>query len=619
MRILLNWFPPAFTDFPSPSLSILKGYLTKVGYESDIIYWNLILNDILNDIKKYNREESGYEVSMLFPFLSVILQNAKDNNTFKRLSTFYQAHLPQLINMGNDFHYNTLKETGEKIIERFTQVIHRIHEEKNYSLIGVSTTLMQLIPANIFADISKKITPTIPIVAGGMTHREGAVSSMVNFNSFDFAIWGEGENPLHQLCRYINKEIPIDEVPSLVYREENEIITTRLNNFYNDLDSTKQDLTDYFNYIKANNISDIVPLVPIESSRGCHWKQCKFCYLTTGYKNRRKSNDEIINEIYHAIDTYNQYYFVFLDNDIVFNDYKKFDDLLNKLIKIKDKYDKFSIFNAELLTMGFSSSLIKKMSLAGFKSIQIGYEAVSDSLLRKIHKKNTFSSNLLFIKWCRQYQIALQGLNVITGLLGETEEDIIESIQNMHYLRFFLEPNVAAQNTLPLQVMKVSRYYKIIEKKKELDLWKTNLLYSFFPPSYISEDTKFNLMSFSCVDRNDLWLCFEEIDKHYNTNDYSYKVIKVDDDNVQYIETFNGKPIKKIGFNVNEYHWKILCNCNHEVKSFSELAAIFNIENNRSELEILKCSLNELKEERLLYSNPELSENISVINPDIAM
>ncbi len=619
MRILLNWFPPAFTDVPSPSLSILKGYLKKIGYDSDIIYWNLILDDILNEIKKHSREESGYEFYMLFPFLSIILQNAQDNYTFKRLSTYYEAHFPELTNMGNNFHYNTLKEGGQKIIERFTKVLQKIHKEKDYSLIGVSTTLLQLIPANIFSNISKEITPTIPIVAGGMTHKDGAVSTMENFNCFDYAIWGEGENPLHQLCRYINKEILIDEVPSLVYRKENVIFTTRINSFYNDLGSTKQDLTDYFNYIKANKILDIDPLVPIESSRGCHWKQCKFCYLTTGYKNRRKSNEEIINEIHYAIDTYNQYYFVFLDNDIVFNDYEKFDDLLDKLIFIKDKYDKFSIFNAELLTMGFSSNLIKKMSLAGFKSIQIGYEAVSDSLLRKIHKKNTFSSNLLFIKWCRQYQIALQGLNVITGLLGETDEDIIESIHNMHYLRFYLEPKVAAQNTLPLQVMKVSRYFKIIEKKNELNLWKTNLLYSFLPHNYISEETKYNLMSFSCIERNDLWLCFEEIDKHYNTNEYFYRLIKVDDHNIQYIEIFNGKPIKKISFNVNEYHWKILCNCNHEVKSFEELVTIFNIEDNSSEVEILRCSINELKEERLLYSNPEMTENVSVINPDIAM
>jgi radical SAM superfamily enzyme YgiQ (UPF0313 family) len=114
--------------------------------------------------------------------------------------------------------------------------------------------------------------------------------------------------------------------------------------------------------------------------------------------------------------------------------------------------------------------------LAGFKSIQIGYEAVSDSLLRKVNKKNSFSSNLMFVKWASEYNLSLQGLNIITGLIEEDDTDIKTSIKNLHYLRFFL--NVGTKHTVvPLQIMSASRYYKELQDRHKLDVWNVNLFY----------------------------------------------------------------------------------------------------------------------------------------------
>lgn len=36
-KIILNWMPPAMINMPSPSMSVLKKYLTENGYDVTII------------------------------------------------------------------------------------------------------------------------------------------------------------------------------------------------------------------------------------------------------------------------------------------------------------------------------------------------------------------------------------------------------------------------------------------------------------------------------------------------------------------------------------------------------------------------------------------------------
>lgn len=439
MNVLLNWFPPAFKKIPSPAMSILKGYLNQYGYNTFVCYWNLILNDIIQDSTGIYGEKEANEFDIIVPFLPILLNNAENKETFERLCIYYQSKFPQYFNIDKQGYYSeSLQKYANQILKRFNSITSQLYYEKEPHLVGVNISLLQLIPANIFSNISKNNYPDIPIIAGGISNKSEAVAILDNFNCYDFAIWGEGENPLHQLCRAINQEIPLEEVPNLAYRTDGQVLTNQRNKLFSKLDMIKPDYTDYFKLIKDNNFNAVQPLIPVESSRGCHWNQCKFCFLTEGYRNRSKNNSAIIDEITQAIKEYNVFEFVFLDNDIIFNDNKKFDDLLNQFIEIKEKYEQFGIWNGEVVTKGLNASIIKKMTLAGFKSIQIGYEAISDSLLKKVNKKNSFSSNLMFVKWASEYNLNLQGLNIITGLIGEDDNDIKISIKNIHFLRFFL-------------------------------------------------------------------------------------------------------------------------------------------------------------------------------------
>jgi radical SAM superfamily enzyme YgiQ (UPF0313 family) len=148
----------------------------------------------------------------------------------------------------------------------------------------------------------------------------------------------------------VTNQLYFEKVPNLAYRSKGKITTNQQNRVFSQIDIVKPDYTDYFRFMQDNKINTIQPLIPVESSRGCHWNQCKFCFLTEGYANRVKDNDAILDEIIQSIKSYKIFEFVFLDNDIIFNDKEKFDDLLNQFIKIKGKYEEFGIWNGEVVT-----------------------------------------------------------------------------------------------------------------------------------------------------------------------------------------------------------------------------------------------------------------------------
>jgi hypothetical protein len=89
---------------------------------------------------------------------------------------------------------------------------------------------------------------------------------------------------------------------------------------------------------------------------------------------------------------------------------------------------------------------------------------------------------------------------------------------------------------------------------------------------------------------------------------------------IQYFELLNDAVISKLEFNLNEdYHWVILQFCNKEVKLFEQIIAHLNLQDDISAQEDVKKALVELNEEYLLYSNPEFSESITIINTDFVL
>lgn len=612
-KIILNWLPPANIAWPSPSMSVLKNFLCHNGvYNVQVIYWNLIFRKLQDEYTFGEIPNIDQEIIDLSIFYAYIAYKNNDSTYLLRQESLLHSLKPQYYNSDTNFYKkhiaNKVKELELLIKETLLKV-----DLCDCLFFGMSLTLYQWIPATILAKIVKEIRPNIKIVVGGIGNKKTAVAYLNSFQEFDYALWGEGEYPLLQLTNTLLQKYDISElykIPNLAFRQDGKVLTTNVKVNYADLDTeTDYDYSDFLaqTQMQTNQIS-----FPIEASRGCHWRQCKFCYLNEGYKYRKRAPQTIVANIKNIIKKYGSYSFHFLDNDVIGKDIYCFEKLLDLLIELREEYPEFNIILAEIITKNINAAIIKKMSLAGFTHVQIGYESPSAELLSKIHKKNTFASNFLFIKWAAIYFIRINGANVIRGLLEETDQDIHESIKNLHFLRFVLKKNYFQHYISQLAVCDSSRYFNELKEKDMLSNYRNSFDF-FMSTRQIKGDDIFSILHYTCNEQNLLWDFFQKIEAYYLSNLFEYSIQQLDN-TIIYREYCNKEEIKILQFEVDSLHWHVLCACNESVKSIADLKLKTNIN-----VDNLCKVVNELSEEGVLYTSPDMQEMVSVINTNICV
>lgn len=615
--LILNTLPPSTTKWPSSSMSILKGYLHYHGYPSHIHYWNIALEkELLKFFKINDGNTLNEDYSYVLPFINYINVKKDDPKLIRRFIAEYSSFNSHLINSEKNFFDKHIKESAVRLEEVIMKELEKI-DIKNCLLFGVASKLFQLIPANVISEIVKKVSPATKVVIGGIGTKDEAVAIMKNFPHYDYAVWGEGEYPLLQLYKSLLKEKEeITEIPHLVYRTDTDIeISTAKHQF---LDLNGEIKAEYEDFFKQTDLENKNCSMPIEGSRGCHWSKCKFCFLNDGYRYRVKNNENKLNEIKTLIKLHGVKKFLFMDNDIIGKNIDDYELFLNELIELKEEYPDFEIPLAEIISKGLNSRIIKKMSLAGFISVQIGYESPSNELLKKINKKNSFASNLLFIKWASYYSIKIGGANVLRGLLEETEDDIYESIENLRFLRFFLKRDNFEHNLSHLAIGKTSRYFKEVEEKGELNQWNENIFSGILPEDYISPEDRFVLFYYGSGKIDKLWAFFEKIQNHYLSNEYIYSMIR-SEDKIIFQEFFNKKKMDEIEFQESSIHWSILKSANYRVVSLYDLLTELQTKHPDITEATLRNAIKELRDSFLLYTDYDYTEMVSLLNTDLVL
>lgn len=615
-KVILNYVSPGSLRTPTPGMSVLKNYINSNGFSSSVIYWNLKLVRLQcafiwsNNIKSLDDDRNA-----AFLFFNYLAIKEGDKRAYLNVKAKLMSLKPNFITSGVDFYDKHMNFYAEQLDVLIDEIIGEICSP-DILCYGFSISMYQWICSSIIARKIKYIYPDSKIVIGGIGNKEAATCYLNNFEQFDFAIWGEGENAFLDLCKQLrDKNNCFETIPNLAFRLEDEIIVSKNKKTkYVPLSelSIRPDYSDYFEQKKAAcELSQMYSEIGVETSRSCHWKHCHFCYLNTGYKYRTKPVDIIYNEIIDCINEYEIFTFNFLDNDIIGNDFERFDQLLDKLIEIKGLYPDFNINMAEIITKGVTAPIIRKMAMAGFNAIQIGYESASENLLKKIKKKNTFASNLLVIKFASIYRIDIPGANIIRGLLEETDGDILQAIYNLHYLRFFIKNGAFRHSMTNLHIMHPSRYYKKIEQSKSH--WpKSIFLERFIPSGYLKEDIYNDIVPIQVVNTNPLWDNFESAEEFYIQNSFEYLLID-NKDYILYKELQNGNTISE--FELTQLDWLILRTANERVINIETLLDTIRKEISRDYLDVdLINVLEDLKTERLLYISEDYQEILSIIN-----
>jgi radical SAM superfamily enzyme YgiQ (UPF0313 family) len=623
-RIILNCLPPAHLHMPSPGLSILKSVLNLHHFSAEIIYWNIKFEHLLSEWSDLFVEES-FESGRIIPFVYALARKYNDDAALNKISDLMQIlYGEKKTNKkpGWERHLSKLTDkTFNKLNDFFDEEFNAFNFE-GVILSGFSSKFYQWIPAIQLAELTKKSHPGIKTIIGGFDSKESAAETLRMFGCFDFAVWGEGEYPLLELTNTLcDGGHQFNDVSALVYREGNQVrVSERKNRKFLDLDNyPKADFDDFFAVSKEDVDKGEYKYYPVETNRGCYWNQCKFCVLGNGYKYRERNIESVMDEIQTAVNKYDCGYFQFLDNNVIGCHRERIEMLLDKLIEYYIVSDNDFSFFGEILPYGLDAAFYKKLSLAGFRMVQIGGESFSESLIRKMKKRNSFSDNLLGYKFCIKYGIRAEGANIITGIPGETLKDIRECTTNAHFIRFFTGGELIKFEESPFALDKLSKFYRELSKE-EIGLYLSNYVFNLLPKAITDEMNRFELFSFGKrpnPQHEKLWAkFFKRLNLYFNTP-FTYKIFRFGETIIY--EEFHAKvKVAALVFDKPE-QWEILVIANNRLMSFTDMLEKLQMHYDHVDDSILKRMLDELKMKFLLYFDDNYGKIISVIDTDLIL
>lgn len=308
-------------------------------------------------------------------------------------------------------------------------------------LVGFTVSLCQLTSALYFIKLIKQKNPKLITVVGGSSFTGTAAKDAIGlFPDIDVVVTGEGELPLSQLVGYLKRNIHPKDAPAIqgVFTKSVTGIQKRQHSFFQ-MDTLDRlpipDYGDYFRLIESlDPQKSFFPALPFEISRGCWWKPaagktttsgCAFCNLNlqwSGYRSKKPS--QVVSEIDSLTDKYKTLSVVFVDNVLPQKTSKAVFEGLGKLKK------DLRLFSEIRATVPLAE--LNAMRASGMREVQIGIEALSTRLLKKIHKGTTAIQNLEIMKNCEA--LGIENIsNLIMHFPGSGAQEINETLRAIEF------------------------------------------------------------------------------------------------------------------------------------------------------------------------------------------
>lgn len=317
--------------------------------------------------------------------------------------------------------YNMSQERFKREIEKFKP-----------DLVGVSVLCTEYAGiGHMAAELIKEVNKDIQVLLGGvhvtLNHAEVAKDKNV-----DYLVVGEGERILKQIIDDLNAGEKIDRIQYGGLIEDLDSLPMPA---YHLIDFQKYSTTKQRYGIDAPTES---PFIRIPTSRGCP-VGCSFCQVSqvSGKKNRRRSPDNLIEELVFLKNLYG-IRFVNFDEDNFLFDKCRSRSFLRKLVELdlKWKCNGVALFSLD-------EEIVKLMKKSGCQMVNIAVESGCERVLKEVIKK-PIDLNMAYekVKLLRKYKI-YTCVNFIIGLPTETWDEILETIYhaehiNADYVKFFI-------------------------------------------------------------------------------------------------------------------------------------------------------------------------------------
>jgi ribosomal peptide maturation radical SAM protein 1 len=428
-RLALISMPWPLANRPSIQLGTLKSYIKSKAAEVKIDCYHpyLEVGNLLG-LKAYNNiAERTWVAESVYAYLLNPKRRSEITDLFSK-------------------EYGAKAKGDPPDLENISGQIHRLHQSKHlnldwssYDLIGFSICLSQLTSSLYMIREIRNHHPHCPIAVGGSSCAgELGYSLLANSPEIDFVVSGEGELPLLTLINRIkNGDLKGDDSAGLLWRDkQGNIAGGGLKQLANLKELPVPDYSDYFEQLsRQSHLSNLIPNLPMETSRGCWWhriksgsvaRACKFCNLNLQWRGyRSKEAIQVAREMEELASRHSSLKFSFADNIL---DSRKLKGLFKSITELDRSFEIFTELRASV-----SRGDLIQMRRAGVNQVQIGVEALSTSLLGKINKGTTAIQNIELMKHCEEMGIH-HSSNLILGFPTSDGRDVEETLYNLKFV-----------------------------------------------------------------------------------------------------------------------------------------------------------------------------------------
>lgn len=400
---------------------------------------------------------------------------------------------------------STLKSKGfdqieildTRIFNKPYEMVSKKIEEFKPDVVGISALTAEADSLNIISSIAKKISPKIPVVAGGPHPTAYPEETLLNHN-IDILVYGEGEETFSELCTKYDggnpKEYP--KINGIAYREDDKVRINPPREFISDIDRLSfpaWELIDMNAYSKFTSMASLGhrPYMSLITSRACPFK-CIYCHNIFGKKFRARSPENILNELLLLRSKYGIKEFEILDD--IFNLDKKraehfWDEVINNFP------DARFVFPNGIRTDLLDEKAIKKMKRAGVIYTAVAVESANERVQKLIKKHLNLDKVRHAIECLYEYKIFTNGFFML-GFPTETREEIINTIRfacssKLTTAQFFI--------VTPFQGTELSELYKESIKNFKIDFSKYEYYLGEFNLSNVSDRELFRLQRWANI------------------------------------------------------------------------------------------------------------------------
>jgi magnesium-protoporphyrin IX monomethyl ester (oxidative) cyclase len=291
------------------------------------------------------------------------------------------------------------------------------------------------------ASITKSINKDVITVLVGQ-HPSARPEVCLENPNVDFVVIGEPENTVCELVAELDHgKRDFQKIRGIGFVRNGSTVITPARPVIEDLDSlpfpARHLLPNeiYYAVVKENPLRGEIrkPWTTMITSRGCPY-DCVFCThrIVWGRKWRGRSPENVVAEIEQLVKTYHFEQIDFMDDNMTL-DKKRMENICDLIVERGLRFEWFTPSGVRADTL--DENLLKKMKQSGCKKIRVapesGVQRVVDQIIRKNLNLEAVERAVVLSK-----KMGIKvGCFFVIGLIGETKEDILETINFAYKLR----------------------------------------------------------------------------------------------------------------------------------------------------------------------------------------